>query len=201
MQTPSHFLMTATFARAFPRLPIGSAATVRLVKSALLWGSIAPDLALWALSTGGIIYYRFMLGWSMEKTGAMMFDNLYFHHPLWIISHNFLHTPILLLLGLAWAWHGSRQHKSDRLHHWFLCFFSSCLVHSTIDILTHVDDGPLLFFPFDWTTRFRSIISYYDDRYYGKEFSIFEQSLNLFFLIYLLYSPISRYFRKLINKP
>jgi LexA-binding, inner membrane-associated putative hydrolase len=192
MQTPSHFLMTATFAKAFPHL--------RIVKSALLWGSIAPDLALWALSIGGIIHYRFMLGWSMEKTGAMMFDNLYFHHPLWIISHNLLHAPILLLLGLAWAWQGSRR-KNDRLHHWFLCFFSACLVHSTIDILTHVDDGPLLFFPLDWTTRFRSIISYYDDRYYGKEFSIFEQSLNLFFLIYLLYSPIVRYFRKLINKP
>jgi hypothetical protein len=188
MQTPSHFLMTATFAKAFPRLPI--------VKSALLWGSVAPDLALWGLSIGGMIYYRFMLNWSLEQTGAMMFDTLYFHHPLWIISHNFLHAPIVLLLGLGWAWRGSRR-ESDRVRCWFLSFFSACLVHSIIDILTHVDDGLLLFFPFNWQTRFRSIISYYDDRYYGREFSVFERAINLFFLIYLLYFPISRYFRKL----
>jgi LexA-binding, inner membrane-associated putative hydrolase len=200
MQTPSHFLMTATFAKAFPRLPIGSAATVRIVKSAFLWGSVAPDLALWGLSIGGIIYYHFMLGWSMEKTGSMMFDHLFFHHPLWILSHNLLHAPILLLIGLGLTWQSSQQDRNNRISQWFFWFFIACLAHSTIDILTHVEDGMLVFFPFDWTTRFHSLISYYDDRYYGREFSIFERFLNLFFLVYLLYFPISRYFRKLINK-
>jgi hypothetical protein len=199
MQTPSHFLMTATFAKALPRLPIGSAATVRIVKSAFLWGSIAPDLALWILSIGGIVYYHFMLGWSMERTGAMMFDNLYFNHPLWIVSHNLLHAPIVLLIGLSWAGQSVRRDGNPKAH-WLLWFFAACLAHSIVDILTHVDDGPLLFFPIDWTTRFRSAISYYDDRYYGQEFSIFERSLNLVFLVYLLYSPVYRYFRKLIHK-
>jgi len=192
MQTPSHFLMTATLAKALPRVPI--------VKSAFLWGSIAPDLALWGLSLGGIIYYHFMLGWSMKQALTLMFDDLYFHHPVWIVSHNLLHAPILLLLGLGWAWRSSHHGDRSRISLWFLWFFLACLMHSTVDILTHVDDGPLIFFPLDWTTRFRSIVSYYDDRYYGREFSLFERSLNLFFLIYLLHSPVYQYLRKLAQK-
>jgi hypothetical protein len=141
-----------------------------------------------------------MLGWSVEKTSAMMFNHLFFNHPLWIVSHNLLHAPILLLLGLGWAWRSSQQDKSDRVSQWFFWFFTACLAHSIIDILTHVEDGILVFFPLDWKTRFHSIVSYYDDRYYGKEFSVFERFLNLFFLTYLLHSPLLRYFRKLIHK-
>ncbi|NJR39912.1 MAG: hypothetical protein HC781_15180 [Leptolyngbyaceae cyanobacterium CSU_1_4] len=184
--------MTATLAKAMPRVPI--------VKSAFLWGSIAPDLALWGLSLGGIFYYHFILGWSIKQAFALMFDHLYFHHPLWIVSHNLLHAPILLLLGLGWAWRCSSREEGSEISRWFLGFFLACLMHSGVDILTHVDDGPLIFFPLDWTTRFQSRVSYYDDRYYGREFSLFERSLNLFFLVYLFYSPVYQYFRKLVQK-
>lgn len=192
MQTLSHFLMTATLAKASPKVPI--------VKSAFLWGSVAPDLALWGLSLGGIIYYHFMLGWSTEQAFTLMFNHLYFYHPVWIVSHNLLHAPILLLLGLGYAWQSSHQEARSKISLWFFWFFLACLMHSIVDILTHVDDGPLIFFPFEWTTRFRSIVSYYDDRYYGREFSLFERSLNLFFLVYLLYSPVYRYLHKLVKK-
>ncbi|MBW4514481.1 MAG: metal-dependent hydrolase [Timaviella obliquedivisa GSE-PSE-MK23-08B] len=192
MQTPSHFLMTATLEKALPK--------VAIVKRAFLWGAIAPDLALWGLSIGGMIYYHFMLGWSTKQAFALMFDQLYFHHPLWIVSHNLLHAPILLLLGLGWAWQSSRRGEENKLSLWFLWFFLACLLHSVIDVLTHVDDGSLIFFPFDWTTRFQSVVSYYDHRYYGREFSVFERSLNLFFLLYLLYSPVYQYLRKLVQK-
>jgi LexA-binding, inner membrane-associated putative hydrolase len=183
MQTPSHFLMTATLAKALPKLS--------MVKSAVLWGSIAPDLPLWGLAIGGIVYYHWMLGWSLKEASALMFDDLYFNNPLWIVSHNLLHAPILLILGLGFAWKTSNR--------WFIWFFAACLIHSVVDILTHVDDGPLIFFPLDWKTRFHSVISYYDPRYYGREFSLFERSLNLIFLIYLLASPASRYLRKLVQ--
>lgn len=192
MQTPSHFLMTATLAKALPRFPI--------IKSAFLWGSIAPDLALWTLSIGGVIYYHFILGWSLERVFTLMFDNLYFHHPLWIISHNLLHAPILSLLGLGWCWQSSRRGEESRISRWFFWFFLACFIHSIVDVLTHVDDGPLMFFPLDWTTRFRSVVSYYDDRYYGREFRLFERSLNFFFLVYLLHSPVYKYLRKLVQK-
>jgi membrane-bound metal-dependent hydrolase YbcI (DUF457 family) len=184
MQTLSHFLMSAALAKALPR--------VSMVKSAFLWGAIAPDLSLWGLSIGGIIYYHKMLGWSLEKTASLMFDNLYFNHPFWIISYNLLHAPFVLILGLGLSWKFSNR--------WFLWFFLACLMHSIIDVLTHVDDGLLLFFPFDWKTRFHSMVSYYDPRYHGREFSAFERSLNLIFVIYLLFPPASRFFCKLVQR-
>jgi membrane-bound metal-dependent hydrolase YbcI (DUF457 family) len=183
MQTPSHFLMSAALDKVLHRIPIA--------KAGFLWGSIAPDIALWVLSIGGIVYYHLMLGWSREQAASLMFDKLFFQHPLWIISHNLLHAPLVLLLGLGLAWRFS--------HHGLFWFFLACLLHSVVDILTHVDDGPLLFFPFNWTFRFRSAISYYDPRYYGREFNLFENGLNLFFLVYLLFPPLSRYLLKLVQ--
>jgi hypothetical protein len=188
MQTPSHFLMTATLAKVYPNL---SLANLPMVRGGFLWGSIAPDLALWFLSLGGAAYYHWQ-GLSLKETAALMFDKLYFHDPFWIVSHNLLHAPMVLAIGLLWSW---RSHRA-----WWFWFFLACLFHTTIDILTHVDDGPLIFFPLDWSTRFHSVVSYYDDRYYGREFSIFENGIDLFFLIYLLYSPITRYIHNLIQK-
>ncbi|MBW4541248.1 MAG: hypothetical protein KME43_19230 [Myxacorys chilensis ATA2-1-KO14] len=90
MNTPSHFLMTAALDKALPRVPI--------VKRAFLLGAIAPDLPLWLLSIGSILYYHLILGWTRAETARLMFDDLYFHHPFWIASHNLLHSPLLLLI-------------------------------------------------------------------------------------------------------
>lgn len=190
MNTPSHFLMTAALERALPRVPI--------VTSAFLLGSVAPDLALWLLSIGGAIYYHGILGWSVADTARMMFDYLYFQNPVWIAAHNLLHSPILLMLGLALTWRSRRNIGS--LSRWLFWFFLACLFHSIVDIFTHVDDGPLLLFPLNWTTRFHSPVSYWDDRYYGKEFQQFEQLLNVVLLIYwgspFLYRSIRRWRRR-----
>lgn len=45
--------MTAALDKSLPRVPI--------VKSAFLLGSVAPDLPLWLLSIGSLIYYHFIL--------------------------------------------------------------------------------------------------------------------------------------------
>jgi hypothetical protein len=58
-------------------------------------------------------------------------------------------------------------------------------LHTAIDIPLHYDDGPLLFFPFDWQTRFYSPVSYWDPNRYGVPFAIFEHLLLLGMLIYL----------------
>ncbi|MBD3881152.1 metal-dependent hydrolase [Phormidium tenue FACHB-886] len=187
MNTPSHFLMTAAIDKAFPRVPI--------VKSAFLLGSVAPDLPLWLLSIGGAIYYHLLLGWSRAETARMMFDQLYFHHPLWIVSHNFLHSPVMLLSGLALVWRSRRNIGS--VQQWLFWFFVACGFHSLVDIFTHVDDGPLLLFPLNWTMRFHSPVSYWDDRYYGNEFQRFEISLNLILLVYLLSAPVRRLLRRI----
>ncbi|WNZ23133.1 hypothetical protein HJG54_09865 [Leptolyngbya sp. NK1-12] len=186
MNTPSHFLMTAALDKALPRVPI--------VKSAFLLGSVAPDLPLWLLSIAGIVYYRFILGWSAAATADWMFDHLYFHDPIWIAAHNFLHAPLILLTGIGLVWR-TRRNIGSRSR-WLFWFLLACGLHATIDIFTHADDGPLLFFPLDWTTRFSSPVSYWDDRYYGREFQQFEIGLNVLLLLYLTAPRIDRFLRR-----
>ncbi len=187
MNTPSHWIMTAALDKAFPRVPI--------VKSAFLFGSIAPDIALWLLSIGSLIYYQLILGWTAEAAGRLMFDELFFHNPVWITLHNCLHSPVMLFIGLAMVWKKRRNINSRaRCLFWFLI---ACLFHSGVDILTHVDDGPLLFFPFDWETRFHSPISYWNPNYYGREFQRFELALNSILLAYLLKDWVYQCIRQL----
>ena len=177
--------MTAAINKGFPKVPI--------VKSAFLIGSVAPDIPLWLLSLGGIAYYHWIKGWSLERTFSYLFDNLFFHNPFWIAAHNVIHTPILVLVGIALTWR-YRQNISSP-YRWFFWFFTACFLHGIVDILTHVDDGPLLFFPLDWSVRFNSPVSYWDLRYYGREFGIFEIVLDLVLLLYLIVPGIYRFLR------
>ncbi|MEH1872118.1 MULTISPECIES: metal-dependent hydrolase [unclassified Nostoc] len=176
MKTPSHFLMTAALDQALPRVPI--------VKSAFLLGSVAPDIPLWILSISGIVYYHFILGWSLAKTLHLLFDQLYFYNLAWIAFHNLLHSPVLLLLGLGLVWR-RRQNIGSR-ERWLFWFLLACLFHTVLDIFTHANDGPLLFFPLEWSIRFHSPISYWDWRYHGREFAQFELVLDAVLLVYLL---------------
>ena len=188
MNTPSHFLMTTALDKSLSRVPI--------VKSAFLLGSVAPDLPLWLLSIASISYYHFLQGWSLRDTFSLIFGELYFHNPVWIASHNFLHSPILLLLLLGLLWRSRRNIGSPV--RWFFWFLLACLLHSVVDIFTHADDGPLLFFPLEWTIRFHSPISYWDSQYYGREFRIFERVLNIVLSLYLFSPRICRYLRSLM---
>lgn len=183
MNTPSHFLMTATIDKLLPRVPIH--------RQAFLTGSVAPDIPLWILSLSGLIYYHFILGWSIPTTVQLMFDNLYFHNPFWLAFHNLFHAPILLLMGIVLVW--KKHHNNDALYRWLFWFFLACLLHSCVDIFTHADDGPLLFFPFNWTIRFNSPISYWDPKYHGRAFSRFEIILDGVLVLYLLKGKICRF--------
>ena len=191
MNTPSHFIMTAALRKRYRRAPIPT--------FAFLLGSVAPDIPLFLLSIGSAFYYRFIVGLSPERTFRHMYDTMYFENPGWIAGHNLLHAPVLLLAALAVLWPYHRNPGgSGRPLFWFLV---ACLFHSAVDIATHVDDGPLLFFPFDWTTRFHSPVSYWDRRYYGVQFAIFELTLDLVLLIYLLRGPLLRWIRRRRSRP
>ena len=181
--------MTAALDKALPRMPI--------VKRAFLLGSVMQDVPLWLLSMGGVAYYQWALGWSTEDTFQVMFDTLYFQNPFWIAAHNCLHAPPILFTGLIIVWRSRRNIGS--VSRWLFWFLLACLLHTTVDIFTHVDDGPLLFFPFNWSFRFRSAISYWDGRYYGAEFQQFELTLNVIFLIYLLSPMFYRWFHQWIR--
>lgn len=176
MNTPSHLIMTAALRRAVPHVPIRT--------SAFLLGAVAPDLALYGLSVAGMGYYRLVQGWTMDASFRYIFDVLYFQNRWWMAAHNLLHAPFVLLaiLALAWRWRSSVGTKA----HWLWWFASACLLHTSVDILTHHNDGPLLLFPFEWTTRFSSPVSYWDPNHYGKIFSIFELGLDLVLLVLLV---------------
>ena len=175
MNTPSHFLITAALRQGLRRQPIAVAPW--------LFGSVAPDIALYLLSLGGALYYRVFLSWSAEATWQHIYGTLYFHHPFWIASHNLLHSPTLLLLILAFLW--PRRQQQGTWWTTLYWFFLACLLHSVIDILTHVDDGPLVFFPFEWTIRYQSPVSYWDSHHYGTQFAVFELMLDVFLIGYL----------------
>jgi membrane-bound metal-dependent hydrolase YbcI (DUF457 family) len=119
-----------------------------------------------------------------------MFDTLFFTDLFWMATHNLLHAPLVLLAILAATWHARTNPAHWR--HTLFWFALGCLIHTLIDLATHVDDGPLIFFPLEWSTRFRAPISYWDPRYFGREFTVFEIGLNLVLLSYLLIPLIRR---------
>ena len=177
MNTPTHFLMTAVLRKTLPE-------RLEIPRSAALLGSVAPDLPLFGLSFGGIWYFSQQPGWSRHDAARHVFGNLYFNDPLWIGLHNLFHSPLSLLLMLGTTWLiRERLPAFARWCHWFLL---ACLFHSAIDIPTHFDDGPLLFWPVDWTTRFQSPVSYWDPAHYGRPFFVFEVALVVALCVFLL---------------
>lgn len=171
--------MTAALRQALrKRIPIS--------RSAVLIGSIAPDLPLYALSIGAYLYFHLYLGWSDEATNSHMFDDLYFHDYGWMAAHNLLHAPSIQLIALVTLWRHRLQ--SVRKRWWLFWFFAACALHTLADLATHYDDGPLPLFPFDWHTRIHSPVSYWDRARHADQFAIFELILNLVLIVYLLVS-------------
>jgi len=173
---PTHLVINAAIQKKF-------GVKFKVAKSAFLWGSVLPDLPFGLLGWGTYAYYRFIL--QQDTSGVMenVIHYSYFNNPWWIAAHNFLHSPTALIIYaiLLWRFVG----KTGTRGHWWLSFVFGCMVHSVIDILTHFNDGPVLFFPFDWRTRFYSPISYWDKAHYASQFIYFEVGLNLVLIGYL----------------
>lgn len=176
MNTPSHLLMTAALRKALPRL--------KMPRSAVLWGSVAPDLPLYLLTFGGLVYYTNVAGWSMSDAAKRIFDFHYFEDPVWISLHNVFHSPVSI--GCLWIACFLLKHWYPKLSRWFCWFLAACFFHSFIDILTHFDDGPVLFWPLNWEYRFQSPVSYWDRRHYGSQFMWFELGLVVALTGYLV---------------
>lgn len=152
---------------------------------ALGLGSIAPDIPLYILSFGGIYYFKYTLNWSDEQAFQHLFDHLFFHDPIWITLHNFLHSPLMLSVLAMPAW--QMRSKFPRLCRWLLFFFTACFLHSVVDILTHHDDGPLVLYPLNWSYRFSSPVSYWDPAYFGRPFMVFEGILDILLILFLVW--------------
>lgn len=195
MQTYSHLLITAVMGRKLKkRDPEDNPSPNRppMHMAALLLGSIAPDMLLIFVSIGVIGYNVLAVSDTAVRSANInyFFDVMYFDDPLIIALHSLLHAPfiILALVGLGW-WGWRTGHNWAPALFWFAV---ACGLHAFIDILTHVHDGPVLFFPFEWTTRFQAPISYWDPAHGGLIFAPLEHLLDLAILIYLAYGWIKQ---------
>ena len=168
MNTPSHMLVgAAVFAR--PIVP------TTLV--AALLGGLTPDVPMFV-----------MVFWSTRLLGIPeheVFGQLYFSdvwQAIFAIDHGFFVWVSLFGLGV---WRGSILLRA---------FAGSGVLHAFADFLTHHDDARRQFWPLtDW--EFRSPISYWDTRFYGSIFTLFEFSLVIVltsFLLWRLRSPLER---------
>lgn len=123
-------------------------------------GGLAPDLGLYVLSAGAAIYFPLTTDMTVGESLQHAFENLFFSDPYWIAIHNSLHSPVVLagIAGVA----GIMKKPGA------VAFAAGCLLHTLMDIPVHHDDGPLLFFPFDWSTRYESPVSYWDPEHFGR---------------------------------
>lgn len=125
-------------------------------------GGVAPDVALYLLFAAASIYYPLVDDMSIVEAHQKAMDDLFFNSPWWIASHNVLHAPIVLvaMIGICWL-RGSLWARRVAV------FAAGAMLHSLIDIAVHHDDGPLLLFPFSWSIRFESPVSYWDPDHFG----------------------------------
>lgn len=150
MNTPSHMLVgAAVFARPIPPRTLIAA----------LAGGLVPDMPMFA-----------MVLWSTRIAGVPeheVFGRLYFSdrwQAVFAVDHGFLIWGALLALAL---WRGNPVLRA---------FAGAGLLHAAADFLTHNDDARRQFWPLsDWV--FQSPVSYWDPRFYGGPFAVFEFSL------------------------
>lgn len=206
MQTYSHLILTGALNGRFGHRLQAKENLPPINGKAILLGSVLPDLLLITISIGTIGYDILAGNFADGAPGPeapignsltqQLFDVWFYENP-WVISaQNLFHSPLLvtifILIGL-WAYRRGKP--------WGAAFFwlsSAAMLHTLIDIPLHVDDGPLLLFPLNWTLRFRSPISYWDPNFYGREWGVFEHLLDAVLLIYLFvrYRPHWRAWRQ-----
>lgn len=161
MFTQTHLLIgAAIFAR--PGRPA--------VALAGLMGALAPDSDVWAM---------FIVERLQGASGCEVFHYRYWEQP-WTTLQMLLNSIpaylVLITLGLAsllpsGVW-------SRRIALIVIVFASSALLHVAIDFLLHHDDARAQWMPLtDWI--FRSPVSYWDPRYYGRIFMTFEMGLGI----------------------
>ncbi|MEZ4638163.1 MAG: metal-dependent hydrolase [Caldilineaceae bacterium] len=181
MQTYSHFLITTALNVPFKqRQP-------QVNTPWLLMGSVLPDVAFTLLTLVFWPYYLWVAPIAANQTVMSVMEymhfDLFFRDPVWIVGHNFFHAPLILLsLGLVgFRW---RHHRWGQRLLWLAV---GAGLHTVLDIFTHHSDGPLIFFPINWTYRFASPISYWEPGYYAGVVSAFEHTLDLILVLYLVW--------------
>ena len=176
MQTYSHFLITAVLGDRLKKKE------ANFSNRALLIGSFMPDVPLLLLTIGYIINRQSNPAIADNAMFGATYDQLYFTNHWWILGHNLFHAPLLIMLYGTIGWVARKRGRAwGMVLFWFAI---GCGFHTTLDIFTHVNDGPVLFFPLNWTYRFTAPVSYWDPEHGGRVFAPLEHLLVLIMLIY-----------------
>lgn len=191
MQTPTHFLTTALLNRYLPE--------THLPKHTMgfLAGAVLPDLPFTLLTVFYEIYYRWFGELPSNPYNSIMeylHFNLFFNDPIWIIGHNTLHSLIINISLIGVGFLALKHHRR-----WGVILFwlaVGMLLHTIIDIFTHTSDGPLLFFPLNWTYRFASPVSYWETDHFGQFVMVAEYTVNTAILVYFFVRWYRRYHRQ-----
>ncbi len=163
MITPTHVVINAWTVRLLGGRGVAASKARR---RAFVLGGLAPDVGLYTLSLGAFLYYPLVGDLSFAETARLVFDDLFYNSALWIVAHNVLHAPLVIAaLYAVGRWSPLARHRGAGV---LRAFALGCAVHAAVDIPVHHSDGPLLLFPFDWSTRFASPVSYYEPAYYGS---------------------------------
>lgn len=182
MNTPTHMLINWTVAKT---LPVKS-----FPKSAVLFGSVAPDVPLYFLSLGGAVWFTQVKNMRPGDAARHMFGNLFYNHPSWISLHNVLHSPTVLVAAILLLF--AIYRSVNIMRSWWTWFFGSCLLHTLIDIPVHHDDGPLIFWPLNWSYRISSPVSYWDPQHYGYVMMTLEAVLAISLAACLIWRRIGK---------
>ena len=148
-------------------------------------GAVLPDApaGIAALYYGG----AYLLGRDVPA-GEGMLDAVFFKGPFGATGsalHSIV-TPAVLLAVYAAARFWGAGLDRRRILLWFLIGWTG---HTIADFLTHVDDTRPLFWPlsgWEWS----SPVSYYDPRFYGREFLALEHGGMLVISLWLLYRRV-----------
>lgn len=150
MKTPTHGLLGYLVAR--------TAGWTGLNRRCAIIGAIIPDMpVILAGANSAALAVMEKCGFDFAYFKAQM-DQLYFTNSVLLFSHNFFHSPLnlALLAGIAMAVLDTRYRPP------VLAFLAGAASHSIADIFSHIDDGPLLFWPLNLQIRFTGPISHWE---------------------------------------
>ncbi len=186
MITPTHIVTNALLARFSTRLRAGLLSTPAARRAFIIAGA-APDIPLYLLTAGAAVYYPLVRDLSIDRTFRLAFDDLFYTSPLWIIGQNALHSPVVVIALFLLAGRGFLARFC-----WLKAFAAGCLVHIAMDIPVHHNDGPLLLFPFQWSYRFASPVSYWDPAHFGNVMAPIDLGITVLGSALLLVSYLRR---------
>lgn len=151
MKTPTHAVVGYVTAKAF--------GLDRAQTFACILGACLPDLPL-SLAYGYFVLNSFLqVGHYDAALIQGLMDNIYFGNSWLLIAHNLFHSPIsIAYLALMAVICFSRDKAKCLL---VLAYLLGSFSHSILDIISHINDGPLVLWPLSDNMRVVGLFSHW----------------------------------------